>query len=69
MADVVRTMSFAGLAGLEKAAPYVAGAVVIGVTAVVGFFGHKHISVGGGQAEGKAMMPHRCCAVGTLIRI
>lgn len=32
------------LGGAEKAAPYLAGAVVIGVTAVVSFFGHRHIS-------------------------
>lgn len=32
------------LAGLKEAAPYLAGAAVIGVTAVVSFFGHKHIS-------------------------
>ena len=35
------------LAGLDKAAPYLAGALVIGVTAVVSFFGHRHISFGG----------------------
>jgi putative flippase GtrA len=39
------------LGGLEKAAPYIAGAIVIGATAVVSFFGHKHISFAGRADE------------------
>ena len=40
------------LGGQEKAAPYIAGAIVIGVTAVVNFFAHKHISFAG-RVDGK----------------
>ena len=40
------------LGSQEKAAPYIAGAIVIGVSAVLSFFGHKHISFAGGT-DGK----------------
>ncbi len=43
------------LGSQEKAAPYIAGAIVIGVSAVVSFFGHKHISFAG-RADGKLMV-------------
>src|SRR5271167_3533643 len=47
------------LGGAGKTAPYIAGAIVSLGTAVVSFFGHKHISFGGGQAGGHAMMPRQ----------
>jgi putative flippase GtrA len=30
--------------GYQKEAPYIAGALLAGITAILGFFGHKHIS-------------------------
>src|SRR5437773_2180035 len=34
------------LQGYDRAAPYLAGAIVTGVTVIISFFGHKHISFG-----------------------